>query len=57
MFSHRILKVGVGVLDDAKKLSRDYGLFLQGCVDLRHMAARHRGLHTGYVQSRFIYRH
>ena len=48
MFFYRILKVGVGVLDDAKKLSRDYGLFLQGCVDLRHMAARHRGLHTGY---------
>lgn len=41
-----VLKTGVGIGEDAKKLSSCYGLVVQGCVDLRHVASRCRG----YVQ-------
>lgn len=41
LMDRSILKVGVGVLDDAKKLAKDYGLITKGCVDLRHLALRH----------------
>lgn len=33
-----ILKVGVASIDDAKKLSADYGVWLGGAVDLRYLA-------------------
>ena len=35
-----ILKFGVGIQDDAKKLSVTYGLNVSGCVDLRHVMLR-----------------
>ena len=35
-----ILKVGVACMDDAKRLARDYGLYVSGCVDLRNLALR-----------------
>ena len=38
-----ILKAGVGIKEDAKKLSSCYGFVVQGCVDLRHVASRCRG--------------
>ncbi|XP_067657121.1 exonuclease 3'-5' domain-containing protein 2-like [Haliotis asinina] len=37
-----ILKVGVAVKDDGKKLAKDYGMVVQGCVDLRHLLTRVR---------------
>lgn len=40
----RILKLGVAVRDDGRKLLKDYGMAVHGCVDLRHLAARIRGL-------------
>ncbi|KAH9518419.1 Exonuclease 3'-5' domain-containing protein 2, partial [Bulinus truncatus] len=45
-----ILKVGVAVVDDAKKLNRDYGLHVKGCVDLRHALKRIR--HNFYCPSK-----
>ena len=39
------MKVGVAVKDDAKKLLRDYGLQVKGCVDLRHVLQRVRGIY------------
>ena len=36
-----ILKVGVGALDDAVKLTKDYQIITTGCVDLRYIAVRH----------------
>ena len=38
-----ILKSGVGISEDAKKLNTCYGLVMQGCVDLRHVALRCQG--------------
>ncbi|XP_063959040.1 exonuclease 3'-5' domain-containing protein 2-like [Lytechinus pictus] len=35
------LKVGVGVIDDAKRLLTDYQIITHGCLDLRHLALRH----------------
>jgi hypothetical protein len=35
-----ILKFGVGIQDDAKKLNLMYGLNVNGCVDLRHVTLR-----------------
>lgn len=35
-----ILKFGVGIQDDAKKLNRTYGMNVSGCVDLRHVVLR-----------------
>ncbi|XP_060076578.1 exonuclease 3'-5' domain-containing protein 2-like [Ylistrum balloti] len=40
-----ILKVGVAPKDDAKKLFQDYGLSVHGCIDLRHMLFRVRGIY------------
>lgn len=37
-----ILKVGVGCREDACKLLQDYGLSVNGTVDLRYLAMRHR---------------
>lgn len=39
-----ILKVGVAVKEDAKKLLLDYGIIVKGCVDLRHVLNRVRGI-------------
>jgi len=36
----QILKVGVAVVDDSKKLLVDHNLEVAGCVDLRHLAVR-----------------
>lgn len=44
MQDRSILKVGVAVVDDGKKLGRDYGITVQGCVDLRYVLARVRGI-------------
>ncbi|XP_052101833.1 exonuclease 3'-5' domain-containing protein 2-like isoform X1 [Mytilus californianus] len=41
-----ILKVGVAVKEDGKKLHLDYGLVVEGCVDLRHVLNRVRGIYT-----------
>ena len=49
---HSILKVGVGALDDSKKLLIDYGISMTGCVDLRHMAGRHKK--SWYVYSMYL---
>ncbi len=38
-----VLKTGVGISEDVKKLNSCYGLVMQGCVDLRHVALRCRG--------------
>jgi ribonuclease D len=38
-----VLKTGVGISEDIKKLNSCYGLVMQGCVDLRHVALRCRG--------------
>lgn len=38
-----ILKVGVSSKDDGRKLTKDYGIQVSGCVDLRHILARVRG--------------
>ncbi|PSN47595.1 Exonuclease 3'-5' domain-containing protein 2 [Blattella germanica] len=35
-----IIKVGVAPVDDAKYLFQDYGVVVQGCVDLRHLAEK-----------------
>lgn len=35
-----ILKFGVGIQDDAKKLNGTFGLNVSGCVDLRHVTLR-----------------
>ncbi|XP_070534607.1 exonuclease 3'-5' domain-containing protein 2-like [Ptychodera flava] len=37
-----VLKVGVGVMEDSKKLHRDYGFNVKGCIDLRTVTFRHR---------------
>ena len=37
-----VLKVGVGILDDCRKLLADYGLHCAGLVDLRHLSRRER---------------
>ncbi|XP_032819750.2 exonuclease 3'-5' domain-containing protein 2 [Petromyzon marinus] len=39
--SRAVLKAGVGVFDDARRLERDRGVTVHGCVDLRHLAIRH----------------
>ncbi|XP_059151349.1 exonuclease 3'-5' domain-containing protein 2-like isoform X2 [Physella acuta] len=39
-----ILKIGVAVTDDSKKLLFDYGLQVSGCVDLRNILNRVRGV-------------
>lgn len=38
-----VLKTGVGISEDTKKLNSCYGLVMQGCVDLRHVALRCQG--------------
>ncbi|XP_064602350.1 exonuclease 3'-5' domain-containing protein 2-like isoform X1 [Liolophura sinensis] len=40
-----ILKAGVGVKEDGSKLLKDYGIVLRGCVDLRHVLNRVRGIY------------
>ena len=35
--------------EDGKKLHLDYGLVVNGCVDLRHVLNRVRGIYTWYV--------
>lgn len=36
----RILKVGVGIRDDALKLLQDHNIVVRGCLDLRHIVTR-----------------
>ncbi|TRY69122.1 hypothetical protein TCAL_04110 [Tigriopus californicus] len=38
----QILKLGVGINEDARKLERDYGLSVRGCCDLRHWVQQFR---------------
>ena len=45
LFSTSILKVGVAVRDDGRKLQKDYGISVQGCVDLRYVFSRTRGIY------------
>lgn len=42
-----VLKFGVGIQDDAKKLSGMFGMAVLGCVDLRHVVQRCRLDHSG----------
>lgn len=51
MQDRSILKVGVAVVDDGKKLGRDYGITVQGCVDLRYVLARVRGIFNVKTES------
>lgn len=45
-----ILKVGVAIKDDSNKLSRDYGLTVNGCLDLRYVVDRLPGF--SHLESR-----
>ena len=47
-----ILKFGVGIKDDAKRLSGMFGIDVLGCVDLRHVIQRCRV--ESCVQSRYM---
>ena len=47
-----ILKFGVGIMDDAKRLSGMCGIDVSGCVDLRHVIQRCR--EGNIVQSRYV---
>ncbi|XP_019618501.1 PREDICTED: exonuclease 3'-5' domain-containing protein 2-like [Branchiostoma belcheri] len=42
-----VLKVGVACYEDSRRLERDYGITVRGCVDLRHLAIRHKSLQNG----------
>ena len=42
---YSVLKAGVACTDDGKKLMKDYGLTVLGCVDLRNLAHRCRYPH------------
>ncbi|XP_066278735.1 exonuclease 3'-5' domain-containing protein 2-like [Branchiostoma lanceolatum] len=42
-----VLKVGVACWEDSRRLERDYGVSVRGCVDLRHLAIRHKSLQCG----------
>ncbi|KAK3095681.1 hypothetical protein FSP39_017541 [Pinctada imbricata] len=44
MADKSILKVGVASIEDGRRLSRDYGFIVRGCVDLRHVLNRVRGI-------------
>lgn len=37
---HSILKFGVGISNDAKRLQNGFGVPVAGCVDLQHLAVR-----------------
>ena len=39
-FTHSILKFGVGITNDAKRLQDGYNVPVAGCVDLQHLAVR-----------------
>ncbi|XP_062566584.1 exonuclease 3'-5' domain-containing protein 2-like isoform X1 [Saccostrea cucullata] len=45
MQDRSILKVGVACIDDGNKLHKDYGIVVQGCVDLRYVLGRVRGIY------------
>lgn len=47
-----ILKFGVGIKEDAKRLTRMFGVNVLGCVDLRHVIERCRV--DGTVQPRYM---
>ena len=38
--SHSVLKFGVGISSDARRLAAGFGVQTSGCVDLRHIALR-----------------
>ena len=42
LMDSQIVKIGVGVFDDAKKLKEDYGLLVRGSLDLRHYVMTYR---------------
>ncbi|XP_048757461.2 exonuclease 3'-5' domain-containing protein 2-like isoform X2 [Ostrea edulis] len=46
MEDRSILKVGVASIDDGKKLLKDHGIVVQGCVDLRYVLGRTRGIYN-----------
>jgi len=41
LVDYDVIKAGVAILDDAKKLLVDYNIDLNGCVDLRHLVVRY----------------
>ena len=47
-----ILKFGVGIQDDAKRLSKMFDIHVQGCVDLRHIITQRTQLDNG--NQRFV---
>ena len=47
-----IIKFGVGIMDDAKRLSGMCGVDVSGCVDLRHVIQRCQ--EGNIVQSRYV---
>ena len=50
-----ILKFGVGIMDDARRLSKMCGVDVSGCVDLRHVI---QGCREGnIVHSRYVNRY
>ena len=38
MGNDNIIKLGVGIMEDAKKIRDDFGVEVRGCVDLRHIS-------------------
>ena len=38
--SHSVLKFGVGISNDARRLAAGFGVQMSGCVDLQHIALR-----------------
>ena len=43
-----ILKVGVASIEDGRRISQDYGVLVSGCVDLRNVIKRIRGIFHWY---------
>ncbi|XP_018494548.1 exonuclease 3'-5' domain-containing protein 2 [Galendromus occidentalis] len=57
---HNILKFGVAIVEDARRLHTDYGVEMNGCLDLRYMALEmgceentSQGLSLATLSSRF----
>ena len=50
-----ILKFGVGIQGDAKRLRGAYGVGVAGCVDLRHVVVRCRATPGQSSQTRYVW--
>ena len=50
-----ILKFGVGIINDAKRLSETFDVHVRGCVDLRHIITQRTLLENG--NQRFVRAH